>query len=174
MDFMRWIKYQWDRFAAGVLCALGLLALLLGYVGISGSVYPAEQLPYMISGGVLGIFCLGMAGVLYLSADMRDEWRKLDSIDATLRELAGGETTDIDGATQPAPAAAEPVGEEPTAVRVSPEAPASGAADGAARPKASPPRRSRRAPKVEPVPASAAASRARVMRSSTVAGTQQQ
>jgi hypothetical protein len=31
------LKRQWDRVAAWVLIAVGLLALLLGYVGISGT-----------------------------------------------------------------------------------------------------------------------------------------
>ncbi len=88
MDLVTWIKQQWDRAAAAVLFVFGLLALLLGYIGIAGKVYPAEQLPYMISGGVLGLFLLGSAGILYLSADMRDEWRKLDSLEATLKELS--------------------------------------------------------------------------------------
>ena len=87
MDFMRWVKYQWDRAAAFVLFLAGLLALLLGYLGASDSVYPAEQLPYMISGGILGIFFLGTAGILYVSADMRDEWRKLDSLEDALRRI---------------------------------------------------------------------------------------
>ena len=51
MDLMTWIKRQWDRVAAAALLVLGLIVLLLGYLGASGSVYPAEQLPYMISGG---------------------------------------------------------------------------------------------------------------------------
>lgn len=87
MDLMRWIKFQWDRAAALILFVVGILALVLGYIGTARSAYPAEQLPYMISGGVVGIFLLGTAGVLYLSADMRDEWRKLDSLDLSVREL---------------------------------------------------------------------------------------
>ncbi|MFN2582482.1 MAG: hypothetical protein ABR498_07060 [Candidatus Dormibacteria bacterium] len=89
MDFLKWARYHWDRVAAAVLVGLGLLALLLGYLGVSGTVYPAEQLPYMISGGIVGLFCLGTAALLYLSADMRDEWRKLDSIDGSLKALTG-------------------------------------------------------------------------------------
>jgi len=50
----------------------------------------------MISGGILGLFLLGSAGVLYLSADMRDEWRKLDNIDVTLKELVGTTTLEYD------------------------------------------------------------------------------
>ena len=106
MDFMRWVKYQWGRVAALVLFLAGLLALLLGYLGASDSVYPAEQLPYMISGGILGIFFLGTAGILYLSADMRDEWRKLDSLEDALRRI----TPAGDAAPVAAMAAAEPAG----------------------------------------------------------------
>jgi hypothetical protein len=96
VDLLKWARYHWDRLAATILAGLGVLALVLGYLGVSGTVYPAEQLPYMISGGILGLFCLGGAGILYLSADMRDEWRKLDRIDASLRELVGVTTRDSD------------------------------------------------------------------------------
>ena len=102
MDFVRWVKYQWDRVSAFVLFVAGLLALLLGYLGASGSVYPAEQLPYMISGGILGIFFLGTAGILYVSADMRDEWRKLDGIEDALRRIAPPETVGGGAALVPA------------------------------------------------------------------------
>ena len=103
MDFLKWFRTQWDRVTAAVLVVVGLVVLLIGYLGASRTPYPAEQLPYMISGGVLGIFCLGSAAALYLSADMRDEWRKLNSIDVSLKQLVG--TTTVDVAT---PAAAEP------------------------------------------------------------------
>jgi len=116
MDLMKWARFYWDRLGAAVLAVLGLLTLLLGYLGVSGTVYPAEQLPYMISGGILGLFFLGSAGILYLSADMRDEWRKLDSIDASLKELAGVTTRDEDPVT---PAAASP-GTPPTPVAETP------------------------------------------------------
>ena len=96
MDFMKWARYHWDRLSAAILAGVGLLTLLLGYIGVSGTVYPAEQLPYMISGGILGLFFLGTAGVLFLSADMRDEWRKLDSIDVALKELVDTTTLEPD------------------------------------------------------------------------------
>ena len=110
MEFLKWARYHWDRVGAAALAVLGLLTLLLGYVGVSGTVYPAEQLPYMISGCVLGLFFLGSAGVLYLSADMRDEWRKLDSIDVSLKELVGTTTIEADETAEPEAAAEdEPV-----------------------------------------------------------------
>lgn len=84
MDILRLLRAHADRAAAlgGVL--LGAIALWLGYRGVSGTPFPAEQLPYFISGGITGIFLLGVAGTLYVSADLRDEWRKLDDIDQRL------------------------------------------------------------------------------------------
>ncbi len=105
MDFLKWFRTQWDRATAAVLAVLGLVVLLLGWIGASSTPYPAEQLPYMISGGVLGIFCLGAATALFVSADLRDEWRKLNSIDATLKELAGFTTLDGIEAAPAEPAA---------------------------------------------------------------------
>jgi hypothetical protein len=43
-------------------------------------------MPYIISGGVGGLFFLAVGGTLWLSADLRDEWRKLDAIDAAIRD----------------------------------------------------------------------------------------
>ena len=97
MDFLKWFRTQWDRITAGVLVVLGIVTLIIGYVGASGTPYPAEQLPYMISGGVLGIFFLGAAAALYVSADLRDEWRKLNSIDVSLKEIVGSTTLDDEG-----------------------------------------------------------------------------
>lgn len=129
MEFLRWARCQWDRLAALGLFAVGIIALFLGYLGTRNSVYPAEQLPYMISGGLVGIFCIGGAAALYLSADMRDEWRKLDRIDESLRVLVGERTTDL-----PAEApvgAAEPVAVSARPARIT-KARAEGGSNGAA------------------------------------------
>jgi hypothetical protein len=85
MDLMKWFRLQWDRVAAWVAVALGLLVLLLGWIGVSGTEFPAEQIPYIVSGGLLGVFLLGLGAVLWLSADLRDEWRKLDRIEQVLQ-----------------------------------------------------------------------------------------
>lgn len=85
MDIVKWLRLQWDRVAAWVAIVLGLLVLLLGWIGVSGTEYPAEQIPYIVSGGLFGVFLLGVGAVLWLSADLRDEWRKLDRIEEVLR-----------------------------------------------------------------------------------------
>lgn len=80
MDVVTWVRNQWDRVSAWVLVALGGLALVLGWVGVTGTPYTFEQLPFIISGGLGGIFLLGVGAMLWISADLRDEWRKLDQL----------------------------------------------------------------------------------------------
>ncbi|MCU1692668.1 MAG: hypothetical protein JWM64_1759 [Frankiales bacterium] len=78
---------QWDRTMAWVAVSLGLLALLVGWIGVSRTGYVFEQMPYVVSGGIGGLFLLGLGAMLWLSADLRDEWRKLDVLEQVLREL---------------------------------------------------------------------------------------
>ena len=80
MDISRWLSHQWDRSCAVVLVAVGLLTLFLGWLGISDATLATQQIPYLASGGFVGLFILGVAATLWLSADMRDEWRKLDDL----------------------------------------------------------------------------------------------
>jgi hypothetical protein len=84
MDVGKWVRLQWDRFGAWALIALGLGAVFFGWYGISDTPYAAEQLPFLLSGGVGGALLVGLGGVLWLSADLRDEWRKLDRIEQRL------------------------------------------------------------------------------------------
>lgn len=86
MDLMTRVRSQWDRLLAFVAVLAGVTVLILGWVGVSGTAYPAEQLPYIISGGIGGLFLLGLSSVLWLSADLHDEWRKLDRIEQAIRQ----------------------------------------------------------------------------------------
>ena len=81
MEALSWAKKQWDRLAAVVAVAAGGVALLLGWFGASGEVNPAGQIPYLIWGGHAGVFLLGVGATLWLSADLRDEWHKLDRLE---------------------------------------------------------------------------------------------
>lgn len=87
MDLRTWLKANWDRALAVALVALGGLALLLGWLGIDDALYPGQQIPYVLSGGIGGLFAVALGAVLWLSADLRDEWRKLDDIDQKLGRL---------------------------------------------------------------------------------------
>ena len=102
MDKMTYVRAQWDRVLAIVLVAVGLLLLLLGWLGVRDKAYPAEQIPYLVSGGLLGLFATGIGAMLWVSADLRDEWRKLDDLERAVR----GEADDDAAASpvEPAPA----------------------------------------------------------------------
>lgn len=84
-----WLRVQWDRSAAWGCVALGALLLVVGWYGMSDKALAEQQLPYLLSGGLGGLFLLGLGSALLLSADLRDEWRKLDAIEEALR---AGET----------------------------------------------------------------------------------
>lgn len=81
MTFLRWLRVQWDRALAVTLFTAGALALVIGWTGISDEVFAARQLPYLLSGGIGGLFLLGAGATLWLSADLRDEWHQLRRIE---------------------------------------------------------------------------------------------
>jgi hypothetical protein len=81
MNLLRWIRVQWDRATAWTCVLAGAVALILGWHGVATEKLTAQQMPYLVSGGIGGLFLLGLGGILWLSADLRDEWRKLDDLE---------------------------------------------------------------------------------------------
>jgi hypothetical protein len=84
----RCFKHRWERALAVLSLLVGALALLIGWLGISRATLTTEQLPYLASGGLLGLFALGLAATLWLSADMRDEFGALLRIKHLMEEGA--------------------------------------------------------------------------------------
>ena len=95
MALLTYIQNQWDRVLAWALVGLGALAIVLGWIGVTGTPYTFEMIPYVLSGGIGGLFLLGVGAMLWISADLRDEWR-------TLRELV-----DHQAMVEPQPGAEE-------------------------------------------------------------------
>ncbi len=88
MEFLTLLRSQWDRAIAIAAAIGGAVSLLIGWIGTSGTEHVAEQLPYIVSAGLTGIFLLGIAAVLWITADLRDEWRELRRVGTLLdREL---------------------------------------------------------------------------------------
>jgi len=84
MNLIDLAKKQWDRTAGIVFTVIGVVALIGGWVGVRGTPVLAEQTRYIVSGGIGAVFFLGLGATLWLSADLRDEWRKLDRIEQSL------------------------------------------------------------------------------------------
>jgi hypothetical protein len=80
------LKSQWDRTAAIVLTIAGVICLIAGYLQVADSSILAEQTRFIVSGGIGGLFLLGLGATLWISADLRDEWRKLDRIEHALAD----------------------------------------------------------------------------------------
>jgi protein-S-isoprenylcysteine O-methyltransferase Ste14 len=89
VDLGKLLRQQWDRLAAFIAVAVGAVAVLLGWIGVSGHAYLANQLPYLISGGIGGLFLLGVGATLWISSDLRDEWHKLDRVERALDAARG-------------------------------------------------------------------------------------
>jgi hypothetical protein len=89
MDLSNWLRAEWDRVAGFALIILGAVFLVLGYIGVSDSPYVVENLSYIMSGGIGGLFMLGAGATLLVSADLHDDWRKLDRVEEAMRS---GET----------------------------------------------------------------------------------
>ena len=88
-DLVRLARNQWDRTSAWLLIAGGAIALIAGWVGVSATAFPGEQMPFVVSGGLVGIFLLGLGATMWLSADLRDEWRELERLEQVLGTIAG-------------------------------------------------------------------------------------
>ena len=58
---------RWLLVAGGLLVPLGLLLVVLGWVGASQTVLLFEQLPYIASGGLLGLALVVAGGFVYWS-----------------------------------------------------------------------------------------------------------
>ena len=90
-DLVQWVRNQSDRVVSWACIGLGVLCLMAGWVGVSATAFPGEQMPYVVSGGLVGIFLLGLGGVLWLSADLRDEWRELSRLERAVLAAGGAD-----------------------------------------------------------------------------------
>jgi hypothetical protein len=102
----RYRTLQLVLFAAGaVLMPLGIVAIVLGWYGTAHTKYQYDQLPYVVSGGLLGLGLVFLGGFLYFGAwlakvanDQREGARQLADTILVLADLVS---------RQPGQAAAE-------------------------------------------------------------------
>lgn len=86
------------RFLMGlssVLMTTGILAILLGWSGASRAIRTQEQIPYLISGGLLGV-ALSIVGALtlfthWLTVLVRENRRHHQELVAAIREAPSGQ-----------------------------------------------------------------------------------
>ena len=75
MNLNKWLRPQGDRIAAVACLVVGAAILLAGWLGMSRTPYPAEQMPYIVSGGIAciaGVFVLGLLVPEFARYDARN------------------------------------------------------------------------------------------------------
>jgi hypothetical protein len=88
MEMKTFVRANADRVVAVGLVFVGVVALIVGWFGVSGTGLAAEQIPYLVSGGLGGVVLIVVGCTAWVSADLQDEWRRLDAIEEQLEQLA--------------------------------------------------------------------------------------
>jgi len=94
MDVKTFVRANADRVVAVGFVIVGAVAIVVGWFGVSGTGLAAEQIPYLVSGGIGGVVLIVIGCTAWVSADLQDEWRRLDAIDERLERLVSGRTND--------------------------------------------------------------------------------
>lgn len=69
------------------LALLGVIALLVAWAGVSGEIFVARQMPYVVSGGLGGIALIVLAGVLLGTHDLYGYARRLDVLEQKVDDI---------------------------------------------------------------------------------------
>jgi hypothetical protein len=102
--FWRWVGKATRPVVGWVLLGLGALFILIGWIGVSGTPILAKQIPYVVSGGIAGVF-LAVAGAYFLGTEeLRKDSGRLDRLERMVEELHAALLTRSDA---PAPQAAD-------------------------------------------------------------------
>jgi hypothetical protein len=75
------------RLIGWVCIVAGVIALLFGYAGVAGSSIVAKQLPYVISGGLLGVALVAVGSALVGRNSSRRGDARLDDVERALTEV---------------------------------------------------------------------------------------
>ena len=77
---MGYVKTHVDKVAAWVAIVAGVIALAVGWNGVWHTLITGEQMPYIVSGGIAGIFLLGLGALWWVSSEFRQERSSLDAV----------------------------------------------------------------------------------------------
>ncbi|HEV3351334.1 MAG TPA: hypothetical protein VG076_00345 [Acidimicrobiales bacterium] len=87
--FWKWVGRATRPVWGWILVGLGLLLILIGYLGISREALVAKQLPYLISGGIGGIALVGFGAMLVGTEDLKRTQERIDQLEDLVADLHG-------------------------------------------------------------------------------------
>ncbi|MEQ1787193.1 MAG: hypothetical protein ABL966_09085, partial [Acidimicrobiales bacterium] len=83
----RWVGAAVRPWLGWILLGAGALLMLLGYLGVSREALPAKQIPYLVSGGIGGMF-LAVLGAYFLGTqELRNDSGRLDRLEGMVEDL---------------------------------------------------------------------------------------
>jgi hypothetical protein len=108
---------RWLLWIGGILLPLGFMLVFLGWWGTSHTVFVFEQLPYVVSGGLLGLAFVFAGGFVYFAywqtvivRELRTERREVVSALRRIQSTLDGQGGVAANATQSASATVAPTG----------------------------------------------------------------
>jgi hypothetical protein len=106
---------DWRQALGGTLVVIGILLMILGWYGVSGTTNTAEQLSYFISGGIGGAACLAAGLALLISFEHVADRQTLGRLGERLDSLEFGLSAEFDALREAlgAPRATPPNGRWP-------------------------------------------------------------
>ncbi|MEY2446959.1 MAG: hypothetical protein QOH79_435 [Acidimicrobiaceae bacterium] len=85
--FWRWVHKATRPVIGWILLAVAALFILFGWIGVSGTPTVAKQIPYVVSGGIFGVF-LAVFGAYFLATEeLRKDSGRLDRLEGMVNEL---------------------------------------------------------------------------------------
>jgi hypothetical protein len=83
----RWVADAARPWIGWILVGVGAVMLLVGYLGVSREALPGKQIPYLVSGGIGGVF-LAVIGAYVLGIQaLRSDSGRLDRLERMVEEL---------------------------------------------------------------------------------------
>ncbi len=86
-ELWQWVGAAVRPWLGWILIGAGALLMLLGYLGVSREAQPGKQIPYLVSGGIGGMF-LAVLGAYFLGTqELRRDSGRLDRLEGMVTDL---------------------------------------------------------------------------------------
>ena len=86
-DGFAWVMDGIRPYLGYIFLAAGLIALFVGWYGAAGQSIVAKQIPYVASGGLLGVVLITVGNRVFLINDLRRDSGRLDRLEEMVAEL---------------------------------------------------------------------------------------
>ena len=86
-EVWRWVSTATRPWLGWVLIGIGALLMLFGYLGVSREALPGKQIPYLVSGGIGGMFVAVLGAYFLATQELRRDSGRLDRLESMVQEL---------------------------------------------------------------------------------------